>query len=120
MFNLIKKMLKTGVVTEKNPFKSPPTAYRGKINVYTEKCDGCEVCIDLCPVQAIRLDHFQDYDELTFDYTKCIYCGMCAQFCPPGALEQTNKPCQATGNKQDFIETFSIKKQTAKSVEEDK
>lgn len=47
-----------------------------------EKCTGCSVCIEVCPVQAILM--IDSKAEINVD--KCIDCGRCAQVCPQGAI----------------------------------
>lgn len=48
--------------------------------VLPDKCQGCQICLRNCPVDAIsggkRLVHIIDQD-------KCIRCGVCLEFCPP-------------------------------------
>lgn len=48
-----------------------------------KKCCGCEVCVDVCPTNAIRME----IDEEGFSYpkidkNKCINCGKCINICP--------------------------------------
>lgn len=48
--------------------------------VLPDKCQGCQICLRNCPVDAIsggkRLVHIIDQD-------KCTRCGVCLEFCPP-------------------------------------
>lgn len=104
MISMLKKMLKTGVVTKDNPFKAPPPNYRGKILVTEDKCDGCQTCVEVCPSQAISFSE----GALTFDYGKCMYCGICVDHCPTEALEQSNQIKQSVRDKRDLKESFSI------------
>jgi len=47
-----------------------------------ELCNGCEVCVDMCPMEAIELtgDVARVIDE------KCIGCGVCSYHCASGAI----------------------------------
>lgn len=112
MFNIIKKMIKTGIVTTVDPIKPPPATSRGKINVHTDLCQGCKQCIDICPAQAIQYVEIdkESFATLTLDYTKCILCGLCVEHCPSGALYQENICKLATRTKENLIETFHIRK----------
>jgi ferredoxin len=47
-----------------------------------EQCTGCEVCIGLCPEDAIRLDDI----VATVDLAKCTGCGSCIETCPNHAI----------------------------------
>jgi ferredoxin len=47
-----------------------------------ELCNGCGICEECCPVDAISLvegDHKHKYAEV--DWNKCVGCGVCARFC---------------------------------------
>jgi alcohol dehydrogenase len=54
-------------------------------------CNGCAVCVDVCPVDCISLglpsmDDPHAYPEVT-DPKACIACGFCAEECPVDAIE---------------------------------
>jgi len=57
-------------------------------NVDLEECTQCEACVDICPMEALRLE-----DEIVIDKDKCIGCGVCTSNCPVDAivLERTGK-----------------------------
>lgn len=46
-----------------------------------EKCVGCGVCVDVCPVGAISVD-----DVAEVDHERCTGCARCVATCPEGAL----------------------------------
>ena len=48
-----------------------------------EKCTLCEICIQVCPEEAINLRT----KDLIFDYKKCIRCYCCSEMCPYGAID---------------------------------
>ncbi|MBM4432480.1 MAG: hypothetical protein FJ025_00555 [Chloroflexi bacterium] len=76
--------------------KGPP------IEVHPSKCAGCLICELRCsfrferafnPVRAaIKVTKSNREDEFTILFTeKCDNCGICARFCPYGALIQERK-----------------------------
>ncbi|MGE5373029.1 MAG: DUF362 domain-containing protein [Solirubrobacterales bacterium] len=48
-----------------------------------QKCIQCEMCVDSCPVEAIR---FNEQGQMLFAREKCIECFCCQEFCPEGAI----------------------------------
>jgi len=42
-----------------------------------ENCTKCELCISLCPTEAIKLGN-----NIFIDYNLCTQCGACLEFCP--------------------------------------
>ena len=51
--------------------------------VATEACDGCDVCSDACPTNAI--DIVDGHAEILS--THCVACALCLDVCPQGAIE---------------------------------
>lgn len=54
----------------------------GNFQVDTEKCTKCGTCVELCPVNNIRLEDEPVYGD------NCYYCMRCAGFCPTGAIHR--------------------------------
>ena len=50
--------------------------------VNAEKCTGCGLCVDVCPVEAITLEG----DKAKVDEDKCTECGQCVEECPNEAI----------------------------------
>ena len=46
--------------------------------VNKEKCTGCGTCVDLCPVEAIKLED----NIAVVDADQCVDCGSCENECP--------------------------------------
>lgn len=60
-----------------------------------KKCNGCGICVALCPVNALQLGPVieiatgLDAPPVLIDLDKCVFCGMCAAFCPVDAYRMT-------------------------------
>jgi heterodisulfide reductase subunit A len=58
----------------------------------TEQCDGCALCLDVCPYRAIRLESYDDetgrtHQRIRTDPALCKGCGLCAATCPKGGVQ---------------------------------
>ena len=57
----------------------------------TESCDGCALCLDVCPYRAIALEDYPGEDgrshrRIRTDAALCKGCGLCAATCPKGGV----------------------------------
>lgn len=59
-----------------------------KPGVRPEKCVGCGVCFNICPVKAITMGD----GKPSIDRKKCIRCFCCQEFCPHSAMEVRRTP----------------------------
>ena len=55
---------------------------RKAARVDVEKCTGCGCCIEVCPVEAIKMDN----GTAVIDKDACIECGQCVDECPNDAI----------------------------------
>lgn len=53
--------------------------------VLIDHCIGCEVCVDICPEEAISMT---GEDVAWIDPEKCASCGVCADICAQDAIEE--------------------------------
>ena len=47
-----------------------------------QKCANCGACVNICPVNAIRVDRENLYYSLYIDESHCVACGRCIDVCP--------------------------------------
>lgn len=56
----------------------------------TENCDGCALCIDVCPFLAIQLEEYErdgrNVKRIKTDKALCKGCGLCEATCPKGGV----------------------------------
>lgn len=87
MLNLLKKIVKTGCVTEHYDSSTVPPQFRGEVKWEEGKCQVCQSCCKACPSQAIL---FRD-GQLTIEHRACVFCGCCVAACEHSALAHTNE-----------------------------
>jgi len=54
------------------------------VEIDRDKCDGCGVCVEICPTDALRLD---EGGKAYVKYDECWYCGCCELECPRKAVK---------------------------------
>jgi formate hydrogenlyase subunit 6/NADH:ubiquinone oxidoreductase subunit I len=73
-----------------------PFRYRGILEVDLEICTGCLACERACPIDCIVIEAVKDkqtkammLNRFDIDIAKCMYCGLCSEPCPTGAIHHT-------------------------------
>jgi 2-oxoglutarate ferredoxin oxidoreductase subunit delta len=63
---------------------------RGRVELNSEECKGCGLCVEACPPKVLRLaGHLNryGYHPVTCCAAGCTGCGICFFVCPePGAI----------------------------------
>ncbi|MDM8536969.1 ferredoxin family protein [Desulfobacterales bacterium HSG17] len=53
------------------------------VEIDMEQCNGCGICVEICPLDCLRMDD----NEIAFmKYDECWYCGSCTLECPKDAI----------------------------------
>ena len=56
--------------------------FTAKPVVRDERCQGCWVCVEHCPAEAMS----RDGERPTIDYDHCVRCYCCQELCPHDAI----------------------------------
>ena len=90
-----------------------PDRYRGFLNVDTTICTTCTLCETSCPIDCIVIEHGKDEElgkrvmtRFDIDEAKCMYCGLCTEPYPTGAIHFTKEFEAATSNLSDLVFKF--------------
>lgn len=63
---------------------------RGQLELNSEECKGCGLCVEACPPKILRLAgrlNRYGYHPVTWRGSGCTGCGICFMVCPePGAI----------------------------------
>jgi len=93
--------IKYGTETIKDPLKNDEFSY-GKIIAKEKECNNCRACINICALDAIRINT-NEFGEnvISVNNKKCIYCRNCVDICPNSVLEMTSdyKMAELAGDK---------------------
>jgi len=70
------------------PIETPPN-FRGKIVYNKETCIGCELCIKVCPCEAIEFKPKEK--KIKIYLARCCFCSQCNDICPKDCLSMSNE-----------------------------
>ena len=96
--------LRHGCQTMSYPVGAPPPLpdrHGGALRVDAAKCaDGCDVCVPVCPTQAIARPAGA---AVALDLGRCIFCAACVEACPTKAITQTGDYRMAVRTREDLL-----------------
>ncbi len=77
----------------KDPIVTYSQGY-SNLRVRRDWCKGCDICVEACPEQILKLDEMGKV--YVTDIDQCIFCGICAERCPDFCFaierEEENRP----------------------------
>lgn len=93
MFGILRKSLRTGLVTIDDPIRSfnPPPAWRGTPRFDFNAWQDARLAAAACPTGAIAVRDDGARREVTVDYGLCIFCGQCEDASPDGAVRMARE-----------------------------
>jgi len=73
---------------------------RGTVRVDIDTCKGCELCIEACPQESLRLSdkvNAQGYHYAVLIRDNCTGCENCALVCPDAVITVYRTPKKSAG-----------------------
>jgi 2-oxoglutarate ferredoxin oxidoreductase subunit delta len=74
-------------VVERNLADAGPPAQGARVEIATDRCKGCELCVGVCPKHVLELDRTKvnalgHHPIRLTDQGACTSCALCARICP--------------------------------------
>ncbi len=66
-----------------------PDKFRGKIIYDRDACNGCKLCIKVCPSRAIEF--ILEEKKIKIHISRCIFCSQCNDICPKNCLNMSEE-----------------------------
>lgn len=101
MIRILRERLVGGRRTSSYPGQpvTLPERYRGRPQLDPSRCvDGCEACAAACPTAALGTN------PLSLDLGACLFCPVCTEACPEGAIAFTTDHRLAARTREDLVE----------------
>jgi NADH-quinone oxidoreductase chain I len=88
-----------------------PERFRGFVHNDTQKCDACNICAKLCPVDCIYIEtegkaKDRYMTRYAIDYNKCIWCSLCTENCHTGSITMSHDYDHSVYFRQSLVYEF--------------
>ena len=112
-----------------------PERFRGMVKCDSNKCISCLYCVNICPVSLITLENvkadvpakvinlegkemkrLKDVTKFEVDISKCIFCGLCTEGCPTGAIQMSHDYELSCYNRKDMVYQYATPSQPASTA----
>ncbi|MBI4713337.1 MAG: NADH-quinone oxidoreductase subunit I [Planctomycetes bacterium] len=106
-----------------------PERFRGQVKCNASNCISCMYCVNICPVSCIKLENvkselpvkvttkegkemnrIKDVTNFEINVATCIYCGLCAEGCPTGAIDMSHDYEIACYSRKNMVYQWADKK----------
>jgi Ni,Fe-hydrogenase III small subunit/NAD-dependent dihydropyrimidine dehydrogenase PreA subunit len=115
VFSILAKSLKTGVVTDRDPFAQ--RAPFGFPVVDFPACTACDACARVCPTGALAVDEpGPGRRTLALSHAACIQCRECVRACPEGVIRPGRQGEVAAFSREQLTQraTFDVDRATGR------
>lgn len=74
--------------SQRKPILLPPSADKEYVvTILTEQCDGCELCVEFCPTEVLKMDMETFNSRMLHPVVavkpdECVGCQQCERLCP--------------------------------------
>jgi NADH-quinone oxidoreductase chain I len=88
-----------------------PERFRGFVHNDMDKCDACNICAKLCPVDCIYIETEGKAKErymtrYAIDYNKCIWCSLCTENCHTGSITMSHDYDHSVYDRRSLVYEF--------------
>ena len=85
--------------------------FRGFVHNDMAKCDACNICAKLCPIDCIYIETEGKGKErmmtrYAIDYNKCIWCSMCTENCHTGSITMSHDYDHSVYDRRSLVYEF--------------
>lgn len=105
-----------------------PERFRGMVKAKPEQCISCQYCVNACPVNCVSLEsvkadepvkivnkegkeikRLKNVTKFDIDISRCVYCGLCTEGCPTGAIYMSHDYETSCRRRQEMIYHWTSK-----------